>query len=258
MTESTSTPAGMGGGAAGAEQSGFGVSLGRVAEVFYAPVAMFQNMATRWGWTDWLVPILVVIIVSVGISMYVIPHLDMVADTRAALEDRGIAPDQIELQISQQQQFFEGPFGMVIAFIPVISVPVSLLLLALIFWGAASVMGGRITFGRMFSVFGYAWGPKLVEGLLLLFVLQGREGVRPSRLPSLLATNPASYLDPSAAGTPLYAVLATFNPFTLWTMVLVALALAGMGKMSRGSAYVVVGGLYFVWILIQVGWAAVT
>jgi hypothetical protein len=31
-----------------------------------------------------------------------------------------------------------------------------------------------------------------------------------------------------------------------------------MGKMSRGSAYVMVGGLYAVWIVIQLGWAALT
>lgn len=257
MNESMNSPADTGSGSGTAsDTSGFGLSLGRLAEVFHAPVAMFQNMASRWGWTDWVVPILVVIIGSVGLSVYVIPHLDLVADTRASLEASGLGPDQIEQQVSQQRELFEGPFGAVMAFIPVITVPATLLILALIFWGGASIMGGRITFGRMFSVFGYAWMPKLAEGLLLLFVIQGREGVRPSRVPSLLVTNPASFLDPSAAGTPLYALLASFNPFTLWTMLLVALGLAGMGKMSRGSAYMVVGGLYAVWILVQLGWSA--
>ena len=169
-----------------------------------------------------------------------------------------MAPDLIEQQVTAQEELFAGPFGQVIQYSQVVFYPLVLLVLALIFWGSASVMGGRITFGRTFSILGYAWLPRVVEGLILIFVLQGREGVRPDRLPSLMVTNPASFLDPSAAGTPLYALLASFNPFTLWTMILVALGLAGMGKMSRGSAYVMVGGLYAVWILIQLGWAALT
>jgi len=259
MNESTSTPAGVGSdGGAVSERSGFGLSLGRVAEVFYAPVAMFQNMASRWGFSDWLVPVLVGVIISVVITGLVWPHLDIVAQTRDALEARGIAPDQIEQQVAQQEQLFAGPFGKVIQYSQVVFYPLVLLILALVCWGAASVMGGRITFGRTFSVLSYAWLPRVVEGLILTFVLQGREGVRPDRIPSLMITNPASFLDPSAAGTPLYALMASFNPFTLWTMILVALGLAEMGKMSRGSAYVMVGGLYAVWIVIQLGWAALT
>ncbi|MCZ6599883.1 MAG: YIP1 family protein [Acidobacteria bacterium] len=259
MNESMSTPAGTGSDAgAGSEESGFGLSLGRVAEVFYAPVAMFQSMASRWAWSDWMAPILVGVVISLVITGMVWPHLDLIAPTRDALESRGIAPDQIEQQVAAQEELFAGPFGTVIQYVQVVFYPLVLLVLALIFWGAASVMGGRLTLGRTFSILGYAWLPRVVEGLILIFVLQGREGVNPQRLPSLMVTNPASFLDPSAAGTPLYALLASLNPFALWSMILVALGLAGMGKMSRGSAYVMVGGLYAVWILIQLGWAALT
>ena len=257
MNESMNSPADTGSGSGTAsDTSGFGLSLGRLAEVFHAPVAMFQNMASRWGWTDWVVPILVGVLLSLVISGMVLPHLDQDAPVRDIMEAMGMAPDQIEAQVAQGREFRESSFGQVMQYAQVAVYPLMLLLLALIFWGGASVMGGRITFGRMFSVFGYAWLPKVVEGLIMIFVLQGREGVRPDRLPSLMVTNPAFFLDPSAAGTPLYALLASFNPFTLWTMLLVALGLAGMGKMSRGSAYVVVGGLYAIWILVQLGRSA--
>lgn len=236
--------------------SGFGVSLARIAEVLYAPVDMFQKMSSRWGWSDWFVPILIGIVASMVISGIIWPQLDLLTPQREALEARGIAQEQIDTQMAATEQFFSGPLGQVMKFSQVIFYPATMLLLALIFWGGASVMGGSISFGRTFSVVAYAWFPKVLEGVLYIFVLQGREQIRADRLPSALATNPASYLDVSQAGTPLYALLASLSPFTLWAMFLVALGLVGMGRMSRNNAFVVVGGLFILWLLIQAGWAA--
>ena len=236
--------------------SGFGVSLARIAEVLYAPVDMFRKMSTQWGWSDWFVPIIIGIVASMVISGMIWPQLDMLTPQREALEARGIAQEQIDTQMAATAQFFNGPLGNLLKFSQVIFYPGTLLLLALIFWGGVSVMGGRISFGRVFSVVAYAWFPKVLEGVLYIFVLQGREQIRADRLPSALATNPASYLDVSQAGTPLYALLSSLSPFTLWTMALVALGLVGVGRMSRNNAFMVVGGLFALWLVFQAGWAA--
>lgn len=239
-----------------AGSSGFGVSLARIAEVLYAPVDMFRKMSTQWGWSDWFVPIIVGIAASILITAMIWPQLDMLTPQREALEARGIAQEQIEIQMAATEQFFNGPLGNLMKFSQIIFYPGILLLLALIFWGGTSVMGGGISFGRTFSVVAYAWYPKVLEGVLYIFVLQGRDQIRADRLPSALATNPASYLDVSQAGTPLYAVLSALSPFTLWTMALVALGLVGVGRMSRNNAFMVVGGLFALWLMIQAGWAA--
>ncbi len=151
----------------------------------------------------------------------------------------------------------EGPLGQVMVFSNVITYPAILLILALIFWGGATVLGGSPGYGRVLAILAYSWLPKLLEGGLMVFVLQGREAVRPDRLAGVLATNPASYLDPAQGGTPLYAFMGALNPFTLWVMALVALGLSGAGRLSRGAAFTLVAALYAVWILIQMGWAAI-
>ena len=253
MNEPNATP-----GEPGTGKSGFGVSLMRTAEVLYAPVEMFRKMTSQWGWSDWMVPILVGIVISMVVSGMIWPQLDMLTAQREALEARGIAQEQIETQMAATEQFFNGPLGNLLKFSQIIFYPATLALLALIFWGGASVMSGRISFGRTFSVVAYAWFPKVLEGILLIFVLQGREQVRADRLASVMATNPAYYLDVSQAGTPLYALFSSLNPFTLWSMALIALGLASVGKMSRGGAFMVVGGLFALWLVIQAGWAAVS
>jgi hypothetical protein len=237
-------------------KSGFGVSLARVAQVLYAPVDMFKKMAGQWGWTDWAVPILVVIAASIAISIMIWPQLDLLTPQREALEARGVAQEQIETQMAATEQFFSGPFGGLMKFVPLVSVPVTLGFFALVFWGGASVMGASLGFGRTFSIVSYAWLPKVLEGVLLIFVLQGRDQIRTDRLSSALATNPASFLDVSQSDTALYAVLSTLNPFTIWTLVIIALGMAGVGKMPRNSAFIVVGGLFALWVLIQFGWVA--
>ena len=144
--------------------SGFGVSLARIAEVLYAPVDMFRKMSTQWGWSDWFVPIIVGIAASILISAMIWPQLDMLTPQREALEARGIAQEQIEIQMAATEQFFNGPLGNLMKFSQIIFYPGILLLLALIFWGGTSVMGGGISFGRTFSVVAYAWYPKVLEG----------------------------------------------------------------------------------------------
>ena len=192
------------------------------------------------------------------VSSIIWPQLDLLTPQREALEARGIAQEQIETQMAATESFFQGPLGNLLKFSQAVFYPGTLLLLALIFWGGASVMGGSISFGRTFSVVAYSWFPRVLEAILYVFVLQGREQIRADRLPSAVATNPAYYLDVSQAGTPLYALASSLNPFVLWTLALVALGLAGVGKMSRNTAFMVVGGLFVLWLVIQAGWAAVS
>ncbi|TDI34469.1 MAG: hypothetical protein E2P03_03160, partial [Acidobacteria bacterium] len=124
MNESMNSPADTGSGSGTAsDTSGFGLSLGRLAEVFHAPVAMFQNMASRWGWTDWVVPILVGVLVSLVISGMVLPHLDQDAPVRDIMEAMGMAPDQIEAQVAQGREFRESSFGQVMQYAQVAVYP---------------------------------------------------------------------------------------------------------------------------------------
>ena len=245
------------GSAADVVKSGFGVSLTRLAAVFYAPVEMFKDMARRFGWTDWLTPILVGIVVSVVVGFLVFPSLDLETGTREQLEAAGLSGEQVEQRIDAQKQFLEGPLGKVVMLSNIVVYPLTIMLLALIFWGGAAAMGAGIKYSRVVALMAYAWLPRLLEGALLVFVLQGRDPVRQDRLSGVLATNPASYLDVSQAGTPLYALMGALNPFTLWAMVLVALGLAGIGRLARGTAMTVVFGLYAVWVVILMGWAAI-
>jgi hypothetical protein len=257
MSEIQADSAGSAGGQGATEGGSFGLSLTRLAEVFYAPVAMFRGMTSRWGWSDWLVPLLVGILVSTAASFVIVPHLDMETPAREQLEARGMSGEQLEQALAGQRAFFEGPFGKVIMLSNIVVYPIWMAIMGLIFWGAASAMGGRLSFGRVYSIYAYSWMPKLVEGLLLMFVLQGREAVRQDRLGSVLATNPASYLDPSTAGSPFYAVVSALNPFTLWVMALVALGLSEIGRLSRGAAFGVVIVLFAIYVALTAGWAAI-
>ena len=263
MTSAT-TPGGgtPGGEAAGAAPLGFGARFARcfqrMAQVFYAPTPMFRSLGRDSSWLDWSVPLTIGVVGTVIATLLIFPHLDTLTPTREALEARGTAPAAIEQQLEVQQQFMEGTFGSVILVAQGLFYPGFLAVLALVFWGGASAMGGRLTFGRTLSLLSYAWMVRFVEAFLIYMVLRGKpDPVRSDRVSTVLVTNPAAYLPVSQADTIFYAVVSSLNPFTLWVMFLVALGLSETGRLSRGAAFGVVAVLFGIWLAAVAGWTAI-
>jgi hypothetical protein len=70
-----------------------------------------------------------------------------------------------------------------------------------------------------------------------------------------VATNPGYFVDPTTNPV-LHAFLSSFDVFTIWTLVLVAIGITCIAKVKPGTAYAVVFGWFAVVILLSVGLAA--
>ncbi len=246
------------GGAAGAgEAAGPASPLARVAGIFYAPVATFQSLARRFSWADWALPLAIGVLSSLVMFLVLASQFDIAAQMRANLEPTGMSPADIERTVERQVAFMQGPLRFVFMGGQAVVYAVILALLSLLFWGGTSAFGGSITYGKTLAVVSYSWLVRILEGVLLYVVVQGREPIRPDRIPSVLVTNPAFFLSVDQADSVMYALASSLNLFTLWTLGLVALGLSVVGRLSRGGAFGLVGLLFGLWLALVVGWAAI-
>jgi len=232
-----------------------GNSFGRIIGVIFSPKETFESIVRK---PTWLVPIILLCLVQCA----VVGIYGQRVGWRSLLEKQlGNNPQFQQLKPEAQQERIQQvmPFVSKIAYVQVIIGPfVALFLFAGIFWlifnmGAGAKIGYRIAMG----VVSYSLVPGLLTALLGILVLYLKD---PSTvdLQNLVATNVASYLS-SDAPKWMHA-LRLVDLFVIWEMILLALGFSAAApkKLSTGSAFAWIFGLWAIVFLCWVGFAAAT
>jgi len=229
-------------------QSGFNRMLG----VLVAPAKAFAAIAER---PTWVVALITLIAVSVMATVVVTPRIDMekVMRDQIAQSGRQVPNDVLDRQIE-----FAQKFRWVFAAVGLVAQPVIYLLVALVFWVLFRMLGSELDFQRSFAVAVHGFLPGALAGLLSLPVILSQTTLDYERMRSgsFLFSNPGAFLGPDTA-KPLVALLSSFDVFSIWSVVLLAIGYRIVGKVSRAAAVGGVVALWAVYVLGKVGISAI-
>ncbi|MEO8216997.1 MAG: Yip1 family protein [Acidobacteriota bacterium] len=222
-------------------------ALSRIGGVIVAPDSTFREIASR---PDFLVPLILILVVSLITGILVSNRLDLESTLRAQFEKQHMSEQQQDQAVKMAMKFKSvGPY-----FAPVGSA-LFLLVIAGLFMLLFKLFGHQGRYAQYFSVTNYGWLPQVFKSVFLAAIVAGRDTVTPDEIQALLPTNLGFLSDPTTSPA-VFRALASLDLFNIWTIVLLALGFAHAAKTSRGkSAMLVVAG-YVVAILISIGFAA--
>ncbi|MBV8514648.1 MAG: YIP1 family protein, partial [Acidobacteria bacterium] len=136
--------------------------------------------------------------------------------------------------------------------------PIVTLIFAAMYMGAFNLFSGAgVRFGQSFAITTHAFLPNAIVSILAIIILPLKSygDVDPE---GIVATSLKSYL-PDTAPKPLLALGGSLELFWIWCLVLIAIGFAAASprKVKPGTAFGIVFGMWAVWILAKVAWAAI-
>ena len=226
----------------------------RIPGVLFSPGATFTDIARK---ASWLLPIALVTVLSLCVTYFLNQKMDWASFQRTQMEKRSgfqnLSPEDKDRQVAIAAKFAPAIAWVAGAIIPALAAVV----IAFIYMVSFNVMSGaQIRFGTSMGIVSYAFVPSLVSSILTVVVLALKRygDVDPTRM---LATGVAAFL-PADAPSWQVSLGGSLEIFWIWTMILMAIGYnkANPKKISSGTAFGIVFGLWAVFVLIKVGISA--
>jgi hypothetical protein len=224
----------------------------RFAGVLFAPADAFQEIVRR---PDVLAPLLLMVALSFGTTILLVPRLDYEAIRSMQAEQMlKRSPGMSQADIDRFGRMAEagakvfawlGPVIMIFFY----AVTAGVLLLAF------RMMGGEGTYKQAMSVTIYAWLPLAVFSIILAIVVLARGTFDPTTAASVVRSNPA-FLVEMREQPALYSLLSALDLFSAWALVLFTFGFAAMSRLSKGLSAGIVISLWAVFVLVRAGFAA--
>lgn len=227
-------------------------AISRVFGVLFSPKKTFEDIVRKPGW---VVPVLLSTILSIVVSYSLVQRVNWREYISQQMDK---SPQAAQLTADQKAQRVETGVKFTTPFIYAFGVvgPVLLaLIFALIFWGAYSLLGGISTnFSTAFAIAAHAFMTGLVSAPLLILVLflKDPSAIDPN---NPLASNLAAVL-PEDSAKWLEALCKSFDVFTFWTLILLAIGFAAVNpkKLKGAKAFSIAFGVWAVYVVLRVGW----
>ena len=158
------------------------------------------------------------------------------AGARMMAENPQITPEMLERGRGMQ----EG-IGM---FFGYAGTPVMIMVIALFAWLVARwVAGARISYGQAALITTLAWIPRLV-GMFLTTVQVAVMDTSNQTSMFGLSASPARFMDPDATNPKLYGLAGSFDLFSIWSTILIAIGIAVIGRVPRAKGYIAAAVLF--------------
>lgn len=232
------------------QMSGFA----RAFNVLFSPKATFEDIVRK---PSWVVPILLLTVFSIGASFLINKKVDWSSFIRAQSE-KSASFQQLSDDQKQQRVEIGAKFAPAAAWgFGVIGPIFFAVILTLVYWAAFNVISGaQLRFGVPFGIVSHSFMPSIFATILLIIVLSMKNygDVNPN---TMLATNLAAYL-PAESPNWMISLGQSLDIFWIWTMILLAIGFkaANPRKISSAGAFATVFGLWAVYVVVKVGWAA--
>jgi hypothetical protein len=227
--------------------------FGRITGVFFSPKTTFEDIVRK---PSWLLPIVLLTVLSLAVSFSINQRINWREFMSQQIEK---SPRASQTSAEQKQRQIEGgaKFSPVFTYgIGILGPILGALVVGLVMWGAYSLLGGVSTnFGTAFSVTSHAFLTGLVSSPLFILILY----LKPygtADLENPIAANLAAFL-PDESAKWLVALCKSFDIFTFWTLILLAIGFAAVNpKKLRGSkTYTIAFGVWAAFVACRVGWA---
>jgi Yip1 domain len=228
-------------------------AISRMIGVLFAPQKTFEDVVRKPGW---VLPIVVLTILSIGVSFALIHRVNWREYIGQQIEK---SPQGAQLTPDQKEQRIEVGVKFTVPFTYTIGVcgPIFFaLIFALVFWGAYSLLGGASTnFSTAFGITAHAFLTGLVSSPLLILILYLKD---PSTIDveNPIASNLAAFL-PDESAKWLVALCKSFDVFTFWTLILLAIGFAAASpkKLKGAKPYVIAFSVWAAYVVLRVGLA---
>jgi len=217
--------------------------------IFFEPSRTFEALRVR---PRFLVAGLILLALASLVTFLLYTRVDMGQFIRDRIEQSPNAA-----QITEAQKDMQVRFGKMIGAVAIpLSVPIAIAAGAALYLLGVLAFGGSIGYKRSLAVWVYSWLPPSVLGALiamLVLFLKAPETIQPEKM---VATNPGALMGEGAPRV-LVALLSQFDLLRFYGLFLAALGLRKVAKISSGSAWAIVIGLWLLGLLAAVASAAV-
>jgi len=227
-------------------------AFARIFGVLFSPQKTFEDIVKK---PSWVAPLLLLTALSIVVSYALVQRVNWREYIGQQMEK---SPQAAQLTAEQKEQRIEAGAKFTTPFIYAVGVcgpVVGMLIFALVFWGAFSLFGGASTnFSTAFGITAHAFMTGLVSSPLLILVLflKDPSAIDPN---NPLASNIAAVF-PDDSPQWLVALGKSFDVFTFWTLILLAIGFAATSpkKLKGAKPYVVAFSVWAVYVVLRVGW----
>ena len=220
----------------------------RIIGVLFSPGETFREIAAR---PDFLAPVLVILLISIGSSIVIAPRVDFESAIREKFEESGqMSPADVDRAVRFASAFSKA----MIYAAPVVNF-IFFAVVAGVFLLVFRLFGGEGGFKQAFSVTLYAWMPMIIAGLIGMIILVARGSVPADQLNNLVMSNLGFLADPKE-NMVAFALLSSIDLFVIWSLALFIIGFAHVSRMTTGKSAAIVLSLWAGVLLFKVGFAA--
>jgi hypothetical protein len=224
-------------------------SFERIVGVLIAPSETLASIART---PDWVVPLVLMLVVSLVTGIVIAQRVDFAAAVREQMEEnKNVSPDQIESSVRMV-----SAISKVAAYCAPIFSIIFMLIIAGALLIAFRLFGGEGTFKQAFAVSVYGWIPGLIKSVISVAVILARETVPAQDLAIIVYSNPGFLVDMKTHPMA-FAVLTSLDAFTIWILILYIIGFAYVSRLSRAKSAAIILTLYAVTVLFKVVPAAI-
>src|SRR5215475_130081 len=225
--------------------------FGRIVGVFFSPKATFEDVIRK---PTWILPAILLTVFSFTVCVGINQRINWRQYIGAQIEKNH---DSANLSAEQKEQRIEGGLKFAPGFTYVIGVvaPVlSMLIVALVMWGAYNLLGGANTnFKTSLGITAHAFQTGLVSSILYLMILY----LKPYGTVDLdnpIAANLGAFL-PEDSAKWLMSLGTSIDIFSFWNLILLAIGFGATNprKLKGGKAFTIAFSVWAVYVLLKVG-----
>jgi hypothetical protein len=224
----------------------------RIAGVLFSPGETFDDIARR---PDFVVPLVLFVLLGFLSTAIVLPRFDYPSlEAQQARQMRKKNPNVTDADIERISRFTKASTKVVAWIIPVVIVCWYALVAGVLLLGFR-LFGGEGRYAQAFSATLYAWIPLMLFSIISGIVTFAQGTFDPVTAATQVKSNLAFLVDLNAHPV-LYTLLASFDVFTIWTIVLLVFGFAALSRTTKAKAATIVVSLWLALIVVRLGLAA--
>ena len=227
--------------------------FGRVIGVLFSPKPTFEDIARK---PSWLLPIILTTVLSIIATSALNQRMNWREFVSQQMEKNPRAA-QLSAEQKERQVEVSAKVTSTIVYVSGVVVPIlAALVLGLVMMGAYNLLAGAgATFMQSFNIAAHAGLVGIVSTPIFLLILF----LKPAGtidVENPMATNIAAFL-PEESAKWLVALCKSFDIFTFWTLILLAIGFAAVNprKLKGAKAFTIVFSVWAVYVVLRTGWA---
>lgn len=224
----------------------------RVVDTFIAPSKTFRDIQRS---ANWILPYLIGVVVTLALGFAIQQKIGWPQTYQNILKNNPKQTQALEqLPADQQAKRIEIATNVtkyIFWATPVVALIVALIAAGVLLGTINFGFGGRATFGQMMAVWMFSTLPWAIQGLLGIVTIYAGVDPEAFNLQNFVGTNIGYYL-PVDMPKWLLALGTALDATTIWSLILLTIGCAIIGKVKRGQAAAAVFGWWVIIVALKV------